>query len=975
MRLRNSHITAVGKPISFDYDGERISALEGESIAAALAGAGRGVYRETRAGERRGLYCGMGHCFECLVSVDGKEAQRACMTKAAHGMRVEVLRMSHTDTCTYVPLAPAPEGGEPREVALDVLVVGAGPAGLSAACAARSRGASVEVIDERPMAGGQFFKQLAPSQQANRLDRQFHEGAALIRRALAMGVVLTPEAFVWGAFGPHEIGAIVNGASVVFRPRQIVLASGAYEYTAPFPGWTLPGVMTTGGAQTLARAYRVAPGERIVIAGNGPLNLQLAAELVAGGANVVAVLDSAARPGLRSWRDLLATTRAAPGLMRDGAAYLAKLRASGVQVVWEACELNAHGKHRLEAISYRCGDRTVTVACDTLCVGYGFAPTTDIARVLGCAHSFVDKGVGYLATDVDENGQTSVEGVFAAGDGARVGGARVALARGTLAGLAAADALGLETHDAADRLRASARRALARAERFQTALWNIFAAPVPRISDLPPDTVVCRCEDVTNGAILEQLAAGHDTLAAIKRSTRLGMGRCQGRNCVASCAKLVEEATGRPREVMHFPAPRVPVRPVPLAALAFEKAEWGGHRKASTPNLARPVKEPVLGDQTADVLVIGGGVMGACLAHALSRAGRDVLVVDRDDLNLQASGANAGSLHVQLLSFDFGKKARAGGAPAANTLALGPASVRLWQELEAACGESLEIRVTGGLMVADSEAGMRFLEQKSALERQFGIETELLDTRGLLALSPQLSPTLLGAEYCPMEGKINPLRATYTVMRAAIAQGARFQRATNVTAIVRDRAGFSVDTSRGRIRARIVVNAAGAWAKEIGAMVGVHVPVAGAPLQMIATEPAPPVVDHLIAHADRHLSLKQTSSGGLLIGGGWPAAFDPARRMNHAMRESIEGNVWAASRVLPALNGLHMVRAWAGMNIDIDGAPIFGPVKGTEGFFNAVTSNGYTLAPIVSRLLTDLILQRSPELDVTPFLIDRFASA
>lgn len=975
MRLKNSHITPSGKLISFEYDGERIRALEGESIAAALADAGCGVYRETRDGERRGLYCGMGNCFECLVCVDGKQGQRACMTKAADGMQVTAQGTERTNAGDHVPLAPTPESAQPREVAVDVLVVGAGPAGLSAACAARARGASVEVIDERPMAGGQFFKQIAPSHQAIKLDLQFREGEALIRRARAMGVTLTPEAFVWGAFGPHEIGVIVNGASVVFRSQQIVLAPGAYEYTAPFPGWTLPGVMTTGGAQTLARAYRVAPGERIVIAGNGPLNLQLAAELVTGGANVVAVLERATRPGLRRWRELLVATREAPSLIRDGAAYLATLRAANVPVIWNARGLEAHGKQRLEKITYRCDDKTVTLSCDTLCVGDGFAPTTDIARTLGCTHSFVDRGIGHLATDIDANGQTSIAGVFAAGDGARIGGARVALARGTLAGHAAADALRLQSNADAEQSRAAARRALGHADRFQTALWKIFAAPVPHLADLPRDMIVCRCEDVTQGAIVDQLAAGHDTLASIKRNTRLGMGRCQGRNCAASCAKLIEESTGSAREVMHFLAPRVPVRPTPLAALAFEKPEWGGHRKASTPNIARPVKEPALGDQTTDVLVIGGGVMGACLAHFLSRAGRDVLVVDRDDLNLQASGANAGSLHVQLLSFDFGKKARAGGTPAANTLALGPASVRLWQQLERESGDNLEIRVTGGLMVADSEAGMRFLEQKIALEKQFGIEAELLDARGLLALSPHLSPALLGAEYCPMEGKINPLRATYAVMRLANAQGARFQRATNVTAVMRERGGFSVDTSRGRIRSRVVVNAAGAWAKEIGAMLGVHVPVAGAPLQMIATEPAPKLVDHLIAHADRHLSLKQTATGGILIGGGWTAAFDPARRMNHTMRESIEGNAWVASHVLPALKGMHMVRAWAGMNIDIDGAPIAGPVEGVPGFFNAVTSNGYTLAPIVSQLVTDLILQRTPELDVAPFLLNRFASA
>src|SRR5476649_2502179 len=930
MRLESSTIARTGKTVAFDYDGERVSALEGETIAAALAAAGRDTYRHTRTGNRRGLYCGMGSCFECLVSVDGRQGQRACMTKVAHGMSVFAQDSERARACGLTPLASEPVGAAPR--------------------------------------------QIAPSHHCERQpDRQFEQGAALIRRVRSMGVAIVPDAVVWGVFGPREIGVIASGKALLYRPRQLMLTPGAYEYTAPFPGWTLPGVTTTGGAQTLARAYRVAPGERIVIAGNGPLNLQLAVELLAGGANVVAVLESAPRPGLAQWRPVLSALREAPGLVADGLAYLAKLRAARVPVLWDARVIAAEGHSRVERITYVRGTGTTTLDCDTLCVGYGFAPATDIARALGCDHSFVDRHVGYLTTDIDADGRTSVPGVLAAGDGTRVGGARVALARGTLAGHAAADALGLPEPSVPSRN--GARRALTRATRFQQALWTLFEAPPIRIASLPRETVVCRCEEVTQGELLDEITSGHDTLASIKRRTRLGMGRCQGRNCAATCAKLVEELTGRKREVMHYLAPRVPIRPVPLAALAFEKPEWAGHSKAVTPNVARPVNEPKLADQQTDVLVIGGGVMGACLSYFLSRAGREVLVVDRDDLNLQASGANAGSLHVQLLSFDFGNKARAGGMPAASTLALGPASVRLWQMLEAASGEDLEIRLTGGLMVADSEAGMRFLERKIALERSFGIEAELLDTRALLALSPNLAPTLLGAEFCPMEGKINPLRATYAVMRLAAAQGACFQRATNVTAIARERDGFVVDTGRGRIRARTVVNAAGAWAKEIGAMLGVHVPVAGAPLQMIATEPAPKLVNHLIAHADRHLSLKQTETGGLLIGGGWTAAFDPARRINHAMRESIEGNVWVASQVLPALKGLHMVRAWAGMNIDIDGAPILGPVDRVPGFYNAVTSNGYTLAPIVSQLVADLILERPAELDVTPFLIDRFALA
>lgn len=181
-------------------------------------------------------------------------------------------------------------------------------------------------------------------------------------------------------------------------------------------------------------------------------------------------------------------------------------------------------------------------------------------------------------------------------------------------------------------------------------------------------------------------------------------------------------------------------------------------------------------------------------------------------------------------------------------------------------------------------------------------------------------------------------------------------------------------SSRGVIVAKRLINASGAWSSTIGDMLGVAIPVKGAPLQMIVTERAPPLVDHLIAHADRHLSLKQSANGGLLIGGGWSAGFNAAMRLNHAVRSSIEGNLWVAARVLPALRGLHMLRSWAGMNVNIDGAPILGEVPGVPGFFNAVTSNGYTLAPIVAHTVAELIVNGRTELDISAFRIERFGA-
>ena len=978
MRLSHPLIRRTGTPLRFTYDGLPIDAIEGETIAAALTASGIHAMRHTRDGQRRGQYCGMGACHECLVVVDGRAGQRACMTKAGAGQVVKSARTPGEIGAALLPLAP-PAGAAPATAAVDVLVVGAGPAGLAAAIAARNAGAGVTVLDERAQGGGQFYKPLAPSHQADKApDAQFAAGIALHDQALAAGVEIRQGAQVWAAFTPTELGVIIDGRAWVFTCRQLILAPGAYERPVAFPGWTLPGVMTTGAGQTLARAYRVAPGRRVVVAGNGPLNLQLAAELIAGGAQVMAVLESAPRPGFRAAAALLVAAHSGADLLRDGARYLARLARAGVPVLWGHTVSAAEGDRCVQGVCAvrldRAGRAVVgserRFEADALCVGYGFIPATELARMLGCSHRMADRHPGYLATVTDDAGHTSVPGVFVVGDGADLGGARVALARGGLAGGAAARALGHAAPTARQAL-----RALARGIAFQRALWTIFQAPPVHLDSVPDATMLCRCEEVGFGAVRAQIAAGRDTLAALKRNTRLGMGRCQGRYCAGSAARLLEEISGRAVGVEECFAPRAPVRPVPAAALGFEKPEWGGHRRAITPDLARPIERAALPHQEAAVLVIGAGVLGSCLAYYLARAGQDVLVVDRDDINLQASGANAGSLHVQLLSFDFGAKAEQGGGPAAATLPLGPPAVALWQQIARDCGVDLDLKITGGLMVADSEAGMRFLEAKVALERRHGIEAHVVGSDELRRMAPALSPAMLGAEWCPLEGKINPLAATYAVADHALARGARSVRGCNVERIERHSgagAGFTVHTSRGTIRAGRIVNASGAWSSTIGAMLGVKVPVHGAPLQMIVTEAAPPLVDHLLAHADRHLSMKQAASGGLIIGGGWSARFDPAMRMNQAERASIEGNLWVAQHVLPALAGLNVLRCWAGMNVNIDGAPIVGEVPGVPGFFNAVTSNGYTLAPIAASLTTDLLVRGRTDIDITPYRIERF---
>jgi D-hydroxyproline dehydrogenase subunit alpha len=150
------------------------------------------------------------------------------------------------------------------------------------------------------------------------------------------------------------------------------------------------------------------------------------------------------------------------------------------------------------------------------------------------------------------------------------------------------------------------------------------------------------------------------------------------------------------------------------------------------------------------------------------------------------------------------------------------------------------------------------------------------------------------------------------------------------------------------------------------------IPVQGAPLQMIVTEPGPALVKHLIAHGGRHLSLKQAETGGLIIGGAWPATLDPETGASHVEMASIEGNAWVAAHVLPSAARLRIVRVWAAMNINIDGAPILGEMQGAPGFYNCVTSNGYSLAPVVARITADLMLRGGSDHPHTIFSLDRF---
>ena len=570
MRIRSQGIERRGEPLVFTFDGAPVEAYPGETVASALIAAGIWGLRGNRDGSSRGLFCGMGVCGECRVRI-GAKSRRACLEPAVNGLPVtrHQSRAPAQSEDNDSQIAPW------KELSTDILIIGAGPAGLSAAKTAAESGLEVLVIDERHSPGGQYFKQPGDGFDVveSGIDSQFSEGLELIRAAQEAGAQFMFDATVWGTFGPHRIAVSVDGHTCVMRPRRLILSPGAYERAVPVPGWTLPGVLTTGAAQTLLRAYQTAPGKRVLIAGNGPLNLQVAYELFRAGVQVKTVAELAAPPYFASPVAALKMAYFSPGLLLTGVRQLIALKAGGVPLRYRHALVAAQGDNKVSAAVIAKVDHTghvidgsqKTLDVDAICVNYGFLPQSELARSLGCNFRFDPEKVT-LTAERDEDGRTNTEQVFIVGDAGGLGGAKVAIDQGALAGLAAAQ--DLQNSDRRHTDAGKYRKTLRRHWRFQEALWRVFSAPCLTTQLAEADTLICRCEEIDRQTIELCFDESPTSIAAVKRATRAGMGRCQGRYCTTLLAALVSEMSGSQITADDFFAPRAPFKPLSLVELA-----------------------------------------------------------------------------------------------------------------------------------------------------------------------------------------------------------------------------------------------------------------------------------------------------------------------------------------------------------------------------------------------------------------------
>jgi len=455
----------------------------------------------------------------------------------------------------------------------DILVVGAGPAGMSAATTAAGLGLNTIVLDEQAAPGGQIYRGITTiaARLAERLGPDYQHGRTLSDTLAASSAVLEPETMVWDVDappgGPLNVAVIRGMAACEIRARHLIVATGAMERAVPVPGWTLPGVMYAGAAQVLLKAAGSVPAGRVVLAGCAPLLLLVATQLLEAGANVIALVETT------GFADYLAGARHLPRAL-GAARYLVKGLAmkralanrAGLRTIRGASRFSIVGTERAEALLVQTGSREERVDADVVLLHAHVIPNTQLTRLMRLEHEWSEPQASWRPR-VDEWGRSSDPRVSVAGDGAGISGARAAEAAGQLAALDAAAALGRIDVAERNRLGAAARRERRVHLRVRPMLDAMYRPP-DWLLNPPDETIVCRCEEVTAGAIRAMTKLGCRGPNQTKFFSRCGMGPCQGRVCGPTVSAILAAENGlSPQEVGAYRI-RPPLKPLPLAAIA-----------------------------------------------------------------------------------------------------------------------------------------------------------------------------------------------------------------------------------------------------------------------------------------------------------------------------------------------------------------------------------------------------------------------
>lgn len=450
----------------------------------------------------------------------------------------------------------------------ELVVIGAGPAGMSAALTAASLGLKTVLLDEQPRAGGQIYRNVTAvdPQVAKLLGPDYLHGRSLADRLPGSGVEVRHGSMVWDVSRDLTVTALAVGDSFQVRAPQLIAATGAMERASPLPGWTLPGVLNAGAAQIALKSAGSVPSGPVVLAGGGPLLLLVACQLLDAGVTVAGVVETSPAANQRAALPHLLPALGAPSYLLKGLRMMWRLRAAGVPWFSAASGLAVEGQAQAQALRFTARGRQHRLEAAVVLLHHGVVPNTQLTRLMRVDHDWSDTQLAWLPR-VDDWCQTSLAGLRVAGDGAAIAGALAAEASGALAALGAAHALQRLTDAERNARAAPYQRVLRQQSRIRPFLDALYRPP-EWINTPDDDTMVCRCEEVTAGRIREMARLGCQGPNQTKFFSRCGMGPCQGRQCGLTVTQILASALGKPAAEVGAYRIRSPLKPVPMASLA-----------------------------------------------------------------------------------------------------------------------------------------------------------------------------------------------------------------------------------------------------------------------------------------------------------------------------------------------------------------------------------------------------------------------
>lgn len=456
----------------------------------------------------------------------------------------------------------------------DAIVIGAGPAGMTAAATLAEGGARTLVIDEQPAPGGQIYRAIERNVDNSTLSAvlgsDYAAGAALAARLRASTAESRFDTSVWRIDADGTVWTKAAGKIERLQAENLVVACGAMERPVPVPGWTLPGVMTIGALQIMLKDAGLSPSGRLVLAGCGPLFYLFAVQCLKAGFSDLVLLDTAARTNLVPALRYLpkAIFGYGPSYLWKGLALMTALRRHGVKIHRRVSDLRIEGTERATSVSFRAATRTRRIDLDLIALHEGVIPSQQITRSIGCAHRW-DQGQQCFFPVLDPMGESSLPGIFIAGDGGGIIGAAASAHAGTLCALAILKRLG-KIGDTEFASRKTAERRAYDAHLATRPFLDRLYRPRDEVLVPADEVVVCRCEAVRAGSIREVIRQGCLGPNQTKAFLRSGMGPCQGRMCGPTVSAIIARETGRTMDETGYYRVRAPLKPITVGELASQ---------------------------------------------------------------------------------------------------------------------------------------------------------------------------------------------------------------------------------------------------------------------------------------------------------------------------------------------------------------------------------------------------------------------